>query len=368
MKKGVMIFFLFLLVVLNYTMPVEIVNSKFEYLVDIPEDWSILDSENPAIVTFSDKTKNAVFQVFTLKKGAFSDTNSAVEYLKKSFNPLIEYDNFNFNGLSSLFASLSFKTKNFDVQGFSVVIIGGSYDFVLLAVANKDFYEKFKDQLFSCLDSFAVSEKDRLSSGPVSQYYYKKGNSRSSVKFYILSDELTFDYSIEELDAAKIVIEREARILSSVKDSYYYAWERYYRIIYRDNYKRIKSLSDQIKAKSVPDIISLINWMQMFGYSRTNTTSDFTSPVELVVSKKGDCDSRVILLNIILNQLGIDSIIAVSVIYKHALIGIDMPGNGKRITFNKKSYLLVELTKKSIPGVIDETISNLEYWFPIKVW
>lgn len=362
------LFFLLFIFVINISDSLEIVNSKIGYLVDIPEEWIIVDESNTSIVTFSDKTRNAVFQIFCFKRETFITTQDIVEYIKVSFNPKeLEYDPYFYNNVPALFGYLSFNTKSFFVKGYFIGIKGKEYNYILLSVANNEYFNYFKDFLFSCLDSFAFTEKEKLCSGPVSQYYYGNGGKKNSINLNIGNKIVNFVYYENEREIAEIVVEREARILASVKNEYYYAWQRYYRIIYRDNYQRIKKFSELLKENSITDINVLIKWIQNFYYERKGSISDFTSPIELIISKKGDCDSRVLLLSEILDFLNIDSIIVVSPYYKHALIGVDIKINGRRINFDGKDYLLVELTKIADPGVIDENILNFDYWFPIKI-
>ncbi|MBN2546243.1 MAG: hypothetical protein JXB50_10635 [Spirochaetes bacterium] len=350
----------------------EVLNSQIGYIVDLPEEWEVLDSDNSSMVTFTDPTHNATFQIFCFKKDAFNNALEILNYIKKIFSAQGEHELFNYMDQESIFSDLTFNTFNHRVRGYAVLINGNNYDYALLSSAGMDYYEQLHDYLLSCINSFSSSKENKLYPGPVSQYYYSYPSKKNtSIKLNINNKYVNFNYDTNDIDATKVVIEREARILALTKDEYYNAWARYYRMIYKDNYNRLKDFSDSLRevinVSSINDLKDLISWIQGFTFYRTNTISDFTSPIELISTGKGDCDSRVIMLSIILNHLGIDSIILVSVKYRHSIIGIDINYEGKKILFNNKNYLLVELTKRLEIGILEDNISDLNYWFPMKL-
>ncbi len=350
----------------------EVFNSQIGYIVDLPEEWIVLDSDNSSLVTFADPTHNATFQIFCFKKEAFNSPVEILNYIKKSFTADGEQESFYFMNQESIFTDLTFATMNYKVRGYCVLINGKQFDYALLSSSNIEYYEQFHDYLLSCINSFSLSKEEKLYPGPVSQYYYtSSGKSDTLIKFQINDKNIDFNYDINDIEATEIVIQREARILALTKKDHYKAWERYYRMIYKDNYNRLKKFSDSlsliINKSSINDIKNLILWIQNFNFNRTNTIADFTSPIELITSQSGDCDSRVVLLSIVLNHMGIDSIILVSVEYSHSIIGIDVNFGGKKILYNNKNYLLVELTAKREIGVLDERVSDLKYWHPMKL-
>jgi len=350
----------------------EVLNSQIGYIVDLPEEWVVLDSDNSSMVTFADQTHNAAFQIFCFKKEAFNNPLEILNYIKKIFSAEGEQESFYYMDQESIFSDLTFTALNYKVRGYSVLINGKQYDYALLSSSNIDYYEQFHDYLLSCIDSFSLTKEEKLYPGPVSQYFYAfPGKKDTVIKLNINNKYINFNYDINDIEAAEVVIQREARILAQTKNEYYKAWVRYYRMIYKDNYSRLKEFSDTIRGimniSSNNDLKNLISWIQGFNYNRTNTIADFTSPLELITSQGGDCDSRVVLLSIILHHLGIDSIIFVSVKYSHSIIGIDINFEGKKILFNNKNYLLVELTKRQEIGILDDRISDLNYWFPMKL-
>ena len=85
----------------------------------------------------------------------------------------------------------------------------------------------------------------------------------------------------------------------------------------------------------------LLGWTQGFTYERNFSGSDFTNLPKAFATETGDCDSRSLLLVLMLNQLGVDAILMVSPDYSHAIAAVDCPGEGARYELGGKSYNFV---------------------------
>jgi hypothetical protein len=73
-------------------------------------------------------------------------------------------------------------------------------------------------------------------------------------------------------------------------------------------------------------------------------------PPALVVSrKKGDCDSKALLGHILLDALGVDSVVLTSEAHRHSMLGIAMPAQGTTITHKGRAYAFTEMTAKGAP-------------------
>lgn len=93
--------------------------------------------------------------------------------------------------------------------------------------------------------------------------------------------------------------------------------------------------------------------------------SDLDGPLAVAVSGEGDCDSRGLLLAAVLNHFGIDSVLMVSDVYGHSLVGTDVVGNGARFAFGGKNYLVAETTAKVAIGMIDASMADPAKWIGI---
>lgn len=104
-------------------------------------------------------------------------------------------------------------------------------------------------------------------------------------------------------------------------------------------------------------------YLQNSGDCVGNVPFGVYSPVEFLGSLKGDCDTRSLLLYVILSHYGYDVALLVSEVYQHSLIGINMNLEGIYKVADNKKYVLWETTATGIPhGVLDRDISEMKYW------
>lgn len=69
-------------------------------------------------------------------------------------------------------------------------------------------------------------------------------------------------------------------------------------------------------------------------------------PPLVITSKKGDCDSKSLLLYMILNQLGIEAVILSSKAHAHTMVGIPLPTQGTAFRWKDRKYAFAETTAK----------------------
>ena len=94
-----------------------------------------------------------------------------------------------------------------------------------------------------------------------------------------------------------------------------------------------------------------------------NGSSGFFSPIWVLATLKGDCDSRSVLLYGILKTMGYDMAIFYSSAYQHIMCGINIPANGVFMTCKGKNYYFIEsITPNSPIGAIRKDWSDLSGW------
>ncbi|WP_046745077.1 hypothetical protein [Kordia zhangzhouensis] len=87
------------------------------------------------------------------------------------------------------------------------------------------------------------------------------------------------------------------------------------------------------------------------------------APVEFSANLKGDCDSRTVLLFVLLAKFNYEVAILNSDQYKHSVLGINVHARGKYKTYNRKKYYFVETTATGCPiGYLPNNVSTLSYW------
>ena len=186
-------------------------------------------------------------------------------------------------------------------------------------------------------------------------------------------------------EAANFVVDLEYAVLTLYTNHKLWkeAWQRYYKMIYRDSYSRILKFSGQAfntlyplaeKANPQnPDIAYaqyLLSWVQTFEYQRAENKnySDFTSIPAVLCGQGNDCDSRSMLVSIMLNAIGIDTIILFSPEYSHAMVAanITAPGQTYTLESNQKEYIFGETTAKVTWGMIAQSQTDRSKWIPVK--
>lgn len=87
------------------------------------------------------------------------------------------------------------------------------------------------------------------------------------------------------------------------------------------------------------------------------------TPVEFLSTLKGDCDTRTLLLFTIFNHYNYDVVMLSSELYKHSIIGINLPFKGISKSINGIKYIVWETTNHGIPpGIISREISDMRFW------
>ena len=371
-KKGLpllLLYFLFLPVILFGG---EYLIQPYGYSVDTPDGWEVLDAENPSLISFSDSTRTTIFQIQSFPGITYSSAAAMYSEIKEQLSAEGDGAGFVYSGRDAVFSDLSFSTGSLDVRGYCIFIDSDETDIFLMAVAGEQMYKEKHDSIISCLDSFSVG-KTRRAPGPVSQFFSTE-NAEQPVRAeaFIGGRQLFWSFFPSAPEASQLFLEREARVLLSYENDRDEAWQRYYRMIYRDNYYRFEGLyreleefidSRGIPAEQVPAL--LLPWLQDFTYARTGTLSDLLCPIAGAVTRSGDCDSRALIYIILLHYFGIDAILMVSSEYSHALAAVDVPGEGARFSLGGKQYLVAELTKQVPLGMIAGDMADSAKWLGV---
>ena len=150
-----------------------------------------------------------------------------------------------------------------------------------------------------------------------------------------------------------------------------YVWDRIYRIVYSKSYPQmetiVKGFSDIFKKEKMNNIDRVsfvVTFVQNIKYERPGGTLDLFAPVETLAKRFGDCDTKSILLYVILERMGIDCALMWSHHYKHAMLGIWVSGNGSYKLLNGKKYYFVETTFPGWHiGELPPDFRNKRYWY-----
>ncbi|MBN2051803.1 MAG: hypothetical protein JW760_15230 [Spirochaetales bacterium] len=342
-----------------------------QYSLDMPMGWvpvEILEDR----ATFAGPEDCAYLQVKAFPGDAFSDPARISSWASEKLKAAGDELPFVYSGYPAVFRDLIFSSGGFSFQGYGVCIDGDDWDYFISSFTTEDLYNQLHPFMVSSLDSFALGGEDRLLPGPVSQFYAGSYGEESLESGYIDFEGriIPFSYDRYALEASRVVIEREAQVLSAYTQSRSEeAWERYYRILYRDNHARLQGL--HVALEGLPGLAgtgkrdaaeTLLRWVQSFEFQRPGHLSDLYSPLETAVLRSGDCDSRGLLYTILLEKRGIDAVLMVSTRYAHSMVAVDVEGPGARFPYGNKAYLVAETSDQVDLGMIAADMADPEGW------
>ncbi|MDC7218799.1 MAG: hypothetical protein PQJ59_02600 [Spirochaetales bacterium] len=348
-----------------------------DYRINIPVRWSIYDKTDVSNLSIISDDQSVIFQISYYEGDQFEDVTDMYRFFADGIGAEeADKSTLSYLDWNTLIADVSFDSGGNLFRGWFMFLEGEEFDYQVIAFSPQQDYEKTFRYILSCLDSFAPGEEARRYPGVISRMTYQEENAVYEKKTDFLDGRaLVYDYDEVEFQASQTVIEREAVILTNYESGSSeaaFAWDRYYKLIYRDNYSRLEpiyhSLKPHMAGKSDLEVAeSLLDWLQGFEYGSSNTFSDLLSPLESLVSGVGDCDSLALAYLILLDYFEIEGILLVSEVYHHAMAGVAVERGGYTFPFRGKSYLVTELTKDVEMGMIAQNMSDPQGWLGISL-
>ena len=358
----------------------KITDRDFGFSLDIPEGFEIADytQDGMSYVFSHPNIPVTLIMKITEEKQA----SSAAEVLKKNLNKLSakgETDSFNWNGTSCGISSftMTLDDKYFGWSVAAPVKIKGHY-VVLFCYApeSKKGCEQF---IISTVNSLCIDSEYLNSPGIVTSYAFPS-EGRKAISLQIGGKQIKSSLDKGDAEAAKFVIDLEYAVLNLYANHKMWkeAWQRYYRMIYRDNAGRLQQTAADIYKALYPDLKksapqdadikyaqALLSWVQGFGYERakSKSESDFTSLPAAISGKGSDCDSRSMLISALLNYTGIDTALLISREYSHAMVVTDIPAPGQTFSMEDgREYLMGETTAHVTWGTIAANHADRTKW------
>lgn len=94
-----------------------------------------------------------------------------------------------------------------------------------------------------------------------------------------------------------------------------------------------------------------------------NVPFGIIGPYEFVHTLYGDCDTRAVLLYVLLEKMNYDPMIVVSTEYAHAMLALNIPAQGDYLSFAGKKYYFWETTATGWSiGMLPPDTNNIDYW------
>jgi len=148
-------------------------------------------------------------------------------------------------------------------------------------------------------------------------------------------------------------------------------WAEIYRRVFNYSVPQMKTVLDgfnkifaEEKFGANDKVFFVITFIQNITYGRPGDVLDLFPPIGTLAYRYGDCDSKVLLLYVILEKMGIDCAMLWSYNYKHAMLGIKVSSRGNYLTANGKKYYFLETTYPNWNiGDLPPEFNNTRFWF-----
>lgn len=381
--KKLFYFLLIIFAITSYSFSEQITDRDFGFSLDIPEGFEIADyTEDGMSYVFSHPN---IPVTLVMKLTEEKNAKSAAEVLNinlKKLNASGETDSFKWNGTVCGISYFSMSLDdNYSGWAVSAPVKIQDYYVILLCYApeSKKGCEQF---IISTINSLSINNEYLNTPGIITSYAFPPEGSES-VLLKIGDKEIKTSLDKSDEEAAKFVIDLEYSVLNLYANHKMWkeAWQRYYRMIYRDNAGRLQQTANNIYDSIYPELKkskpqdadikyaqALLSWVQTFGYERAQSKieSDFTSLPASIKGKGSDCDSRSMLVSVLLNYTGIDTAMLISREYSHAVVVTDIPAPGQTFTMeNGREYLFGETTARVTWGMLAQDQADRTKWIPV---
>lgn len=148
-------------------------------------------------------------------------------------------------------------------------------------------------------------------------------------------------------------------------------WAEVYRRVYNFSVPQMQNVLEgfnriflEEKFPSNDKIQFVISFIQNITYGRPGGTLDLFPPIGTIAYRYGDCDTKALLLYVILEKMGVDCAMLWSYNYKHAMLGIKVSARGNYLTTNGKKYYFLETTYPNWNiGNLPPEFNNTRFWF-----
>jgi hypothetical protein len=326
---------------------------------------------------FHDPANSMELDLLSFVPSRYATARAAAEDVLGRLGSTGEVSAFLYQGRPALIAELSFLLDGQRRVGHALFTRderSGAH--ALLGHAAEDLYARSSELIISCLDGFSLDAAARRAPGPVSQFLLSWPPTRDGTRSVRLPTGIQqLPWSAEEAAHEMAIAEREHRILTSYAQSrtlWVDAWARFYRMVDRESAARLEGITDRL-ARSLPGgdpaaaARRVLEWVQGFSYERDTAGLDFVPPLAAAFERRGDCDARAMVMGMVLERMGIDCVLMLSREYSHALLGVDVPGEGARFAHRGRQYLVAETTAVTPLGTVAREHADASKWIGVSL-
>ena len=348
--------------------------------IDLPEGF-YLTSKNEDANGKTLQLQNSLLPVTAVikiyKKDIFKSAAEAMSDNIKRLKAQSDTDTFKWRNQDFTFSIYTSGKGRYGTTGYaaSVIIPETEETLFLLVYTQQSMQESCSNLMLSFIDGLCIDYGSYYEAGPVTVFLNPDSENFTEVSMNIDGKDIKSFIRESDREASDFLISREYKVLELYAGSseWQEAWKRYYRMVFRDSVKRLNRVSFDIFNTLNPccaddtDLAQkLMTWTQGMEYEREKTSSDFTSMPAILQGEGCDCDSRCMLLSVLLRSMNMDSIMFVSSVYSHAVAGFVSTHPGHSFKADSKDYLIGETTVKGLTwGMIAQEQDNPENWIPV---
>ena len=382
-----------LLLICSHLFAENISDSVYNYSLDIPEGFELADVSDDQMsyhFTHPNYPVQFVLKIYDTT-GNYANArglNSVREVLTTALQKLsasMEIDSFYWNDCECAISDFSM-TLDKKYSGWAVCAPlqkEGAY-ITLLSYTSSDTRQSCNPFIMSILNSLCTDETFYSFPGIIATYAFPLEGTKT-VKANIGGVQITSSIDKSDVDAAQFVLEMEYNVLLlyAKHNLWKEAWQRYYRMVYRDSFGRLAQFSSDVIKQLYPEAQksnpsnpelayaqTILSWVQTFNYKRDNasaSTTDFTNLPAVLCGEGNDCDSRSMLVCVLLRAAGIESFMLISREYSHAMTVFENPAPGQKyeVTGTGREFLMGETTAKVTWGTIAQEHADRSKWIPV---
>jgi hypothetical protein len=359
-----------------------VVSPTWGFSIDLPEGFQLSGGDRKNRFSFFDAASGASVDLVAYPSGKYASPEALIEDAGKRLLAKTEASVFDYRGRKAALSRLTFTAPFGPAEGWILAVELETADsaadkrpLLLMLAYGKAGVRGNEGRYLSALDSVSPALKDRTAPGPISAFSYPpKGKKDIEVVVGETAATATIDES--DAEASKALVDREFALLATYSASPLWkeAWTRFYRSVWRDSYERLASVAFAVERTLAADEKSgaqraiaegTLRWIQGFKYERDLLGSDFVDLVTAATERRGDCDSRSMLLAIVLQRANVDAILMVSRDYGHAMAAVKTDGSGARFQFKGTDWIVAETTAKVSLGMIGKNVSDPSKWLGV---
>lgn len=352
----------------------ELLDEKYGYYLDLPEGFQLDSSSDDGLSFLFTHPSMPVELILRIYEGEMS-THDALSTVLTKLGAQFETDDFKW-GTKDCAASTFKMNLGMDFEGLSFAspINDGNATLVILGYCPSVNFTKASQFIMSMLNSLVVDSETENLPGILVSYAYPN-EEKTPLTLNIGGKQIKTKIDKVDEEANQFVVDMEFGCFTFYAKHKLWkeAWQRYYKMVYRDSKARLRSVSKDIYKglgiKNRTDYANtLLQWTQNFPYKRDNTkntSSDFTNLISTLKGEGNDCDSRSMLVSALLNIAGMDSVMLISRDYSHAMTSIVLDAPGQTFKYNGKDYLYGETTVPVTFGMVAQNQSDFKKWIVV---